>query len=117
MIDASQIKEQINVKGSDGKHIGTVDRVEGNRVRLASGGMYLHRPCGGRYDQGWRGLPEQECRGDDAGLALDRRTRGSCIDVRAQRDVLLVGLGNCSTSATAVFGSGQVCCMPDLTPC
>jgi hypothetical protein len=40
MIDASQIKEQMNVKGSDGKHIGTVDRVEGNRVRLASGGMY-----------------------------------------------------------------------------
>jgi len=40
MIDASQIKEQMNVKGSDGKHIGTVDRVEGNRIRLASGGMY-----------------------------------------------------------------------------
>jgi hypothetical protein len=40
MIDASQIKEQMNVKGSDGKHIGTVDRVEGNRVRVASGGMY-----------------------------------------------------------------------------
>jgi len=41
MIDASQIKEQMEVKGSDGKHVGTVDRVEGNRVRLASGGM-LH---------------------------------------------------------------------------
>jgi hypothetical protein len=40
MIDASQIKEQMAVKGSDGKHVGTVDRVEGNRVRLASGGMY-----------------------------------------------------------------------------
>jgi hypothetical protein len=40
MIDASQIKEQMAVKGSDGKHVGTVDRVEGNRVRVASGGMY-----------------------------------------------------------------------------
>jgi hypothetical protein len=40
MIDASKIKEQMAVKGSDGKHIGTVDAVEGKRVRLASGGMY-----------------------------------------------------------------------------
>ncbi len=41
MIDASQVKENMEVKGSDGKHVGTVDHVEGNRVRLASGGM-LH---------------------------------------------------------------------------
>ena len=40
MIDASKIKELMEVKGSDGKHIGTVDAVEGKRVRLASGGMY-----------------------------------------------------------------------------
>ena len=40
MIDVSQIKAQMEVKGSDGKHIGTVDGVEGTRVRLASGGMY-----------------------------------------------------------------------------
>ena len=41
MIDASQIKEQMEVKGSDGRHVGTVDHVEGGRVWLASGGM-LH---------------------------------------------------------------------------
>jgi hypothetical protein len=40
MIDVSQVKGQMEVKGSDGKHIGTVDAVEGKRVRLASGGMY-----------------------------------------------------------------------------
>jgi hypothetical protein len=40
MIDVSKIKEQMEVKGSDGKHIGTVDAVEDKRVRLASGGMY-----------------------------------------------------------------------------
>jgi hypothetical protein len=40
MIDASKIKELMEVKGSDGKHIGTVDAVEGKRVRLASGGIY-----------------------------------------------------------------------------
>jgi hypothetical protein len=40
MGSAEQIKGQMEVRGSDGKHIGTVDAIEGQRVRLASGGMY-----------------------------------------------------------------------------
>jgi len=40
MIDASQIKEQMEVKDSDGKHLGTVDSLEGERVKIASGGMH-----------------------------------------------------------------------------
>jgi hypothetical protein len=39
MINVSQIKEQMEVKGADGKHVGTVDGMEGQRIRLASGGM------------------------------------------------------------------------------
>jgi hypothetical protein len=39
MINASQIKEHMEVKGSDGKHIGTVLGVEDGRLKLASGGM------------------------------------------------------------------------------
>jgi hypothetical protein len=31
----------MEVKGADGKHVGTVDGMEGERIRLASGGM-LH---------------------------------------------------------------------------
>jgi hypothetical protein len=40
MVNAVQIKHQMEVKGSDGKHVGTVDGMEGQRVRLASGGMF-----------------------------------------------------------------------------
>jgi hypothetical protein len=40
MVNAEQIKGQMEVRGSDGKHIGTVDAIEGQRVRLASGGIY-----------------------------------------------------------------------------
>ena len=40
MVNTTEIKDQMEVKGSDGKHIGTVDAIEGERVRLASGGMY-----------------------------------------------------------------------------
>ena len=34
-MDASQIREHMKVVGSDGQHMGTVDRIEGNRIKLA----------------------------------------------------------------------------------
>ncbi|TNC50809.1 DUF2171 domain-containing protein [Rubellimicrobium rubrum] len=34
MADASQIKEHAEVIGADGVHIGTVDKVEGDRIKL-----------------------------------------------------------------------------------
>ena len=39
MINASQIKEHMEVKGSDGKHVGTVIGVEAGQVKIVSGGM------------------------------------------------------------------------------
>jgi hypothetical protein len=34
MTDASKIKEHMEVIGADGVHIGTVDKVEGRRIKL-----------------------------------------------------------------------------------
>ena len=34
MADLSQIKEHMEVIGADGVHLGTVDRVEGDRIKL-----------------------------------------------------------------------------------
>jgi hypothetical protein len=34
MADASTIKEHAEVIGADGVHVGTVDKVEGNRIKL-----------------------------------------------------------------------------------
>lgn len=34
MIDSSAIREHMEVIGADGIHIGTVDRLEGNRIKL-----------------------------------------------------------------------------------
>ena len=39
MINASQIKEHMDVKGSDGKHVGTVVSIENDRLTLVSCGM------------------------------------------------------------------------------
>lgn len=37
MMNASQIREHMKVVGSNGQPIGTVDRVEGNRIKLTRG--------------------------------------------------------------------------------
>ncbi len=34
MVDASQIKEHAEVIGADGVHVGTVDHVDGGRIKL-----------------------------------------------------------------------------------
>jgi hypothetical protein len=39
MVNTSQIKEHMAVKGSDGKHVGTVIGAEGSRLKLVSGGI------------------------------------------------------------------------------
>jgi len=47
MVEASQIREHMEVVGSDGAHVGTVDRIEGQRIKLtksdpASGGQHRY---------------------------------------------------------------------------
>lgn len=41
----NQVKEQMEVIGADGAHVGTVDRVEGNRIKLtkADSGQGSHK--------------------------------------------------------------------------
>lgn len=34
MVDIASIKEHMEVIGADGAHVGTVDRVEGDRIKL-----------------------------------------------------------------------------------
>jgi hypothetical protein len=41
-VNMSDIREHMKVVGSDGKHVGTVDRVEGNRIKLAKNDPGAH---------------------------------------------------------------------------
>lgn len=45
MADTSAIKEHMDVIGADGVHVGTVDHVEGNRIKLtkADSGIGSHK--------------------------------------------------------------------------
>ena len=49
MGNASQIREHMEVVGSDGQHVGTVDKVEGDRIKLTkndpqAGGQHQYIP-------------------------------------------------------------------------
>lgn len=49
MFDASRIQEHMEVIGADGGHLGTVDKVEGDRIKLTksdrgSGGAHHYLP-------------------------------------------------------------------------
>jgi len=51
MVNSAHIKEHMEVKGSDGRHVGTVDRVEGNRIKLtksdpSAGGQHHYLDLG-----------------------------------------------------------------------
>ena len=45
MADLSQVKEHAEVIGADGVHVGTVDHVDGNRIKLTrpDSGMGSHK--------------------------------------------------------------------------
>lgn len=42
MADLTQITEHMEVIGADGVHIGTVDKVDGNRIKLTKGDSGSH---------------------------------------------------------------------------
>lgn len=42
MADLSRITERMEVVGADGAHIGTVDKVEGNRIKLTKADSGTH---------------------------------------------------------------------------
>lgn len=50
MADTSAIQEHMEVVGSDGQHVGTVDKVDGDRIKLtrkdpAAGGEHHYIPA------------------------------------------------------------------------
>jgi hypothetical protein len=47
MVKASEIREHLHVHSNDGEHIGTVDRVEGDQIKLAK----LDRAADGQHHQ------------------------------------------------------------------
>ena len=43
MADLSQVREHMDIVGADGVHVGTVDKVEGNRIKLIKADSGSHK--------------------------------------------------------------------------
>ena len=52
MTDASQIREHMEVIGADGAHVGTVDHVDGDRIKLTKkdSGAQVEGAIGGTHE-------------------------------------------------------------------
>lgn len=49
MVDATQIKEHAEVIGADGVHLGTVDHVDGDRIKLSKADSGQFEGQGGKH--------------------------------------------------------------------
>ena len=92
----SRIKEHMEVIGADGVHVGTVDRIEENRIKLTKAdsgegrqrpsSLYRRQPRGRRGRQQGSSVGERRRRGDHGagGLSLSDALR-RCTRFRRAR--------------------------------
>ncbi|MBB4630554.1 DUF2171 domain-containing protein [Sphingosinicella soli] len=85
MTDLSKISEHMEVIGADGVHIGTVDKVEGDRIKLTkadsgSHGDHHHYFSAGLVAGVEEGKVRLSANGDNAVLLEEERDGGAISD-------------------------------------
>lgn len=86
MADLQEIREHMDVIGADGVHIGTVDRVEGDRIKLTrrdsgSHGDHHHYISGGLV-AGIEGDKVRLSANGDAAVLLEEEENGEALSDR-----------------------------------
>jgi hypothetical protein len=87
MADLGMIKEHMEVVGADGVHVGTVDKVEGNRIKLTkkdsgSHGDHHHFIAGGLIAAVEGDRVRLSANGDAAALLEEEQDGGPLSDHR-----------------------------------
>jgi hypothetical protein len=87
MADLGMIKEHMEVVGADGVHVGTVDKVEGNRIKLTkkdsgSHGDHHHFIAGGLVAAVEGDRVRLSANGDAAALLEEEQDGGPLSDHR-----------------------------------
>jgi hypothetical protein len=87
MTDLSSIREHMEVIGADGVHIGTVDHVDGNRIKLilADSGSHErhHHYLSGGLVAGVQGNQVRLSANGDAAVLLEEEEGGQAISDQA----------------------------------
>jgi hypothetical protein len=109
MADLSRVKEHMEVVGADGVKVGTVDKVEGNRIKLTkadsgSHGDHHHYLSGGLV-AGVEGNTVRLSANADAAVLLEEEEGGEAIADKSGGKLKKVAFGAAIVSAIAGIGA------------
>ena len=110
MADTSRIKEHMEVIGADGVHIGTVDGVEGDRIKLIKADSGSHR---GHHHYISAGLVAS-IKGDkvrlsangDAAVLLEEEEGGEALADKRLWNWRQIGIGAAAAGVVAAVAAG-----------
>ena len=87
MADLSRVKEHMEIIGADGVHVGTVDKVDGNRIKMTKGdsgshGDHHHYVAGGLVATVEGNKVRLSANGDAAAMLEEEEDGGALADKR-----------------------------------
>ena len=106
MVRTDEIREHMEVIGADGVHVGTVDKVEGNRIKLTKKDSGSHQGHHHYVSMGLVATVEGEqvrlsASGANAAL-LEEEEGGEALSDRSMFDWKTVGIGAAAVAGLAV---------------
>ena len=109
MATISQVREHMDVIGADGVHIGTVDKVEGDRIKLTKqdSGSHSghHHYISGGLVAGIEGNQVRLSANGDAAVLLEEEKGGGAIMDRSLFSWKNIGLGAAAAGVAAAAGA------------
>ena len=112
MADISQIKEHMEIIGADGVHIGTVDKVEGNRIKMTKpdSGSHSghHHYISGGLISGIEGNKVRLSANGDAAIMLEEEKDGSGLGESRLWNWTTVGIGAAALAGVAAAAGAAV---------
>jgi len=110
MTDFSQIREQMEVIGADGVHIGTVDKVEGRRIKLtrADSGSHPshHHYLSAGLVAGVEGNQVRLSANGDNAVLFEEEEGGEAIADRRIWNWATIGIGAAAVGVAAAVAAG-----------
>lgn len=109
MVDLTQLREHMEVIGADGVHIGTIDKIEGKRIKLTkkdSGShTHHHHYLSTGLVSGIDGNKVRLSANGDAAVLLEEEAGGEALSDRGLWSWKRVGIG-AAVGAAAVVAAG-----------
>jgi hypothetical protein len=112
MADISQVREHMEVIGADGVHVGTVDKVEGKRIKLTKPDSGSHRRHHHYISEGLiatiEGNQVRLSANGDAAILLEEEKGGQFLGERPLWNWTTIGIGVAALAGVAAAAGAAV---------